>query len=662
MTPEGVAERIIRQHLVEGDMRPGEEIAIRIDHTLTQDASGTIADLQFEALGLPRVRNELAVSYVDHNMLQASFENADDHRFLRTFAARYGLLYSRPGNGICHQVQLERFSVPGKTLLGSDSHTPTSGGIGAIAIGAGGLDVAVAMAGEAFHLAMPRVVAVTLRGRMPAWVSAKDVILELLRRLTVKGGVGKIFEYRGPGLADLSVPERATVANMGAELGATTSIFPSDDVTLRYLRAQGRPDAWTKIAADEGASYDDEVLIDLDRLEPLIALPGRPDRVVPVRDVAGRPIEQVAIGSCTNSSYRDLLVVAKILEGQVVHPAVSLTVTPGSRQAFLMAEVSGAVENFIEAGARVLESACGPCIGMGQAPASGSGSLRSFNRNFTGRSGTADADLYLAGPEVCAAAAITGRITDPRDLGLPYPSIDAIPARYVIDDRMIVMPPADGSSVEILRGPNIRPLPVLGPLPDRVDGPVLIALGDDVTTDDILPAGAEVLPLRSNIPSISRFAFVRVDREFALRAKAAGQGIVVGGRNYGQGSAREHAALVPRYLGVAAILAVTFARIHRANLINFGVLPLTFADPADHALLTAGETVAIEGIRDAVGSGRELRIRRSGGDDVVVRAELTPREREIVLAGGLLNVVRTRVTGGMGPKTAGGADLATPAG
>jgi predicted aconitate hydratase len=659
MSEGAVARRVLRDHLVDGDLRAGSEIAIRIDQTLTQDATGTLADLQFEALGIDRVRCELAVSYVDHNMLQASFENADDHRFLRTFAAKHGLVYSRPGNGICHQVHLERFSSPGKTLLGADSHTPTSGGMGMIALGAGGLDIAVAMAGQPFHLTMPKIVGVTLLGRLPEWVSAKDVILELLRRLTVKGGVGKIFEYRGPGVATLSVPERATIANMGAELGATTSIFPSDDATLRYLRAQGRADAWREIVAAEDATYDEEIEIDLDRLEPLIALPGQPDRVVPVREVAGRPIEQVAIGSCTNSSYRDLLVVAKILEGQIVHPTVSFTVTPGSRQAFLMAEVSGAVENFIEAGARVLESSCGPCIGMGQAPASRSASLRSFNRNFRGRSGTADADVYLASPEVCAAAVITGCITDPRDLGRPCPSVEAIPAKYVIDDRMIVTPPPDGSKVEVLRGPNIAPLPQLGPLPDRIEGPVLIVTGDDVTTDDIMPAGAEILPLRSNIPSISRFAFVRLDREFPARARAAAQGIVVGGRNYGQGSAREHAALVPRYLGVAAVVAIGFARIHRANLVNFGVLPLTFADPADHGRLVQGEAITIDGIRTAIAGGRtELRVRRSGGDDVVVRVDLTSREREILLAGGLLSVVRSRVAGGMDTARKG---LVTPA-
>lgn len=651
----GVARRILRDHLVEGELRAGEEIAIRIDQTLTQDATGTLADLQFEALGLDHVQSELAVSYVDHNMLQSSFENADDHRFLRTFAARHGLVFSRPGNGICHQVHLERFAVPGKTLLGADSHTPTAGGMGSLAMGAGGLDIAVAMAGEPFHLRVPAVVAVTLRGRLGDWVTAKDVILELLRRLTVKGGVGKIFEYRGPGVATLSVPERATITNMGAELGATTSIFPSDEATLRYLRAQGRAGAWRELVADEGAAFDEEIEIDLSALEPLIALPGQPDRVVRVREVAGTPVEQVTIGSCTNSSYHDLLVVAKVLDGRVVDERVSLTVTPGSRQAFLMAETAGAVENFIEAGARVLESACGPCIGMGQAPASGSVSVRSFNRNFDGRSGTADAKVYLASPEVCAAAALTGEITDPRDLGIPHPDIEAIPQTYIVDDRMILRPPADGSAIEVLRGPNIAALPALGPLVERVDGPVLIALGDDVTTDDILPAGAQILPLRSNIPSISRFAFTRVDREFTARAKAAGQGVVVAGRNYGQGSSREHAALVPRYLGVAAVIAVSFARIHRSNLVNFGVLPLTFVTGTDRDRIAQGEPIAIEGVRDAVASGATtLHLRRSGGEDIALRLDLTAREREIVLAGGLLNSVRARV--GRTRKAAAAAD------
>jgi len=635
-----LAGKLIASHLVSGEPRAGSEIALRIDQTLTQDATGTLVDLQFEALGLPRVRNELAVSYVDHNMLQTGFESADDHRFLQTFAAKHGIVFSRPGNGICHQVHLERFAVPGKTLLGSDSHTPTAGGMGMLAIGAGGLDVAVAMAGAPFHLATPRILAVTLRGALRPWVSAKDVILELLRRLGVEGGIGRVLEYRGDGVLALSVTERATIANMGAELGATASVFPSDHQTRRYLEAQGRGDAWVALSADDGATYDEEVEIDLDHLEPLIALPHSPDNVVPVREVAGTPVQQVAIGSCTNSSYRDLLIVAKILEGRVVHPDVSLTVTPGSRQAYLMADVSGAIASFVGSGARILESACGPCIGMGQAPASGAVSLRSFNRNFQGRSGTPDARVYLASPEVCAAAAIAGAIVDPRDLGIPYPDIDAIPPRYVIDDRMIVPPAADPSSVTVARGPNIAPLPLFDPLPERLAGPVLIALGDDVTTDDILPAGAAILPLRSNIPAISRFAFSRVDRDFPARAREAGGGFVVASRNYGQGSSREHAALVPRYLGVVAVLALSFARIHRANLVNFGVLPLTFASPGDRERIAQGDALSIEGVRAALEAGRDELVARTGRGDIVVRHDLSARERAVVLAGGLLNATR----------------------
>ncbi|MEK7861223.1 MAG: aconitate hydratase [Chloroflexota bacterium] len=636
-----LAGKLIASHLTSGEPRAGSEIALRIDQTLTQDATGTLADLQFEALGLPRVRNELAVSYVDHSMLQTGFESADDHRFLQTFAAKHGIVFSRPGNGICHQVHLERFAAPGKTLLGSDSHTPTAGGMGMLAIGAGGLDVAVAMAGAPFHLPMPRILAVTLRGALRPWVSAKDVILELLRRLGVEGGIGRVLEYRGDGVLALSVPERATIANMGAELGATTSVFPSDQQTRRYLEAQGRGDAWVALSADDGATYDEEVEIDLDHLEPLIALPHSPDNVVPVREVAGTPVQQVAIGSCTNSSYRDLLVVAKILEGRVVHPDVSLTVTPGSRQAYLMADVSGAIESFVGSGARILESACGPCIGMGQAPASGAVSLRSFNRNFQGRSGTPDARVYLASPEVCAAAAIAGAIVDPRDLGIPYPDIDAIPPRYVIDDRMIVQPAADPSSVTVARGPNIAPLPLFDPLPQRLAGPVLIALGDDVTTADILPAGAAILPLRSNIPAISRFAFSRVARDFPARAREAGGGFVVAGRNYGQGSSREHAALVPRYLGIVAVLALSFARIHRANLVNFGILPLTFASAEDRARIAQGDALSIEGVRTALEAGRDELVVRTGRGDIVVRHDLSARERAVVLAGGLLNATRS---------------------
>ena len=636
-----VAERILAEHLIEGQLVPGCEIAIRIDHTLTQDATGTLAFLQFEALGIDRVRNELAVSYVDHNMLQTGFENADDHRFLQTAAAKFGALFSRPGNGICHQVHLERFAAPGKTLLGSDSHTPTSGGMGMLAIGAGGLDIAMAMAGEPFVLEMPIIVGVQLHGALAPMVSAKDIILELLRRVTVRGGRGRLFEYLGPGVDGLSVPERATITNMGAELGATTSIFPSDEQTRLYLRAQGREDVWRPLRAEALASYAEVLSIDLTRLEPMIALPHSPDHVVPIDTVAGTRIQQVAIGSCTNSSYRDLLIAAKILEGHTIDPSVSLVVSPGSRQAFLMAEREGVIDTFVRAGARILESACGPCIGMGQAPASGSVSLRSFNRNFRGRSGTPDAEVYLASPEVCAASALTGRISDPRELQ-DIPAVRSLPAAYRIDDSQIIAPPLAGAGeVTISRGPNIMPLPLFPPMPARVAGPLLMKVGDDVSTDDILPAGAEILPLRSNVPALARFAFRRLDPTFASRAAAAPGSFIVAGRNYGQGSSREHAAIVLRYLGVQAVIAASFARIHCANLVNFGILPLVFEDPEDLALLQVGDALLIERLADALVGDWPLQL-------VVPRLEtslrlqhqLSARQIAILAAGGLLNRAR----------------------
>ena len=638
--PGSVTEAILREHLVEGDLAPGTEIAIRIDHTLTQDATGTLAFLQFEALGIERVRNELAVSYVDHNMLQTGFESADDHRFLQSAAAKFGAHFSRPGNGICHQVHLERFAAPGKTLLGSDSHTPTAGGMGTLAIGAGGLDIAMAMAGEPFILEMPAVVGVRLDGSLGAMVSAKDVILELLRRLSVRGGRGRIFEYFGPGVDKLSVPERATITNMGAELGATTSIFPSDEQTRRYLRAQGREVVWRPFAAEAGASYAEEVIVDLTALGPMVALPHSPDHVVPIENVAGTPIQQVAIGSCTNSSYRDLLIAAKILEGRTVDPSVSLVVSPGSRQAFLMAEREGVIETFVRAGARILESACGPCIGMGQAPASGSASLRSFNRNFPGRSGTTDAGTYLASPEVCAASALTGRISDPRELQR-IPEVRAIPEAYLIDDSQIQVPAASGD-VAIVRGPNIMPLPTFDLLPTTVSGPLLIKLGDDVSTDDILPAGAEILPLRSNVPALARFAFRRLDPSFAVRAAAQPGSFIVAGRNYGQGSSREHAAIVLRYLGVRVVVAESFARIHAANLVNFGIVPLIFDDPRDLGLLKVGDMLAIEDVAGALAADPvRLRLEVSGLDrPVPLHHELSARQIAILQAGGLLNRVR----------------------
>lgn len=635
-----VAAQILREHLVSGELRPGAEIAITIDHTLTQDATGTLAYLQFEALGLERARNELALSYVDHNMLQTGYENADDHRFLQTAAAKFGVRFSRPGNGICHQVHLERFAAPGKTLLGSDSHTPTAGGMGMLAIGAGGLDVAMAMAGEPFILTMPSIVAVRLNGTLRPWVSAKDIILEVLRRLTVRGGRGKIFEYTGPGVQTLSVPERATITNMGAELGATTSLFPSDRQTLRYLEAQGRENVWRAIAAEADAEYDEEVTIELDGLGPMVALPHAPDRVVAVGEVAGTPVEQVAIGSCTNSSYHDLAIAAAILEHRTVHPSVSLVITPGSRQAFLMAEREGLIEIFLRAGARILESACGPCIGMGQAPASGSASLRSFNRNFAGRSGTADARVYLASPEVCAASALTGRISDPRDLPEAYPIIAAIPAAYVVDDTQIIVPGPIATG-EIVRGPNIAPLPTFDILPDRLSGPLLLKLGDDVSTDDIMPAGAKILPLRSNIPALSAFAFSSVDPTFAERARTQPSSFIIAGSNYGQGSSREHAAIVLRYLGVRAVIAKSFARIHATNLVNFGILPFTFADEADQARLLQGDVLDIQDLRTQLESGTPVLLTNAlGGMQLRLRHDLTARQREIVLAGGLLNHAR----------------------
>ena len=634
-----VTEAILQEHLVTGELIAGHEIAIRIDHTLTQDATGTLAWLQFEALGIQRVRNELAVSYVDHNMLQTGFENADDHRFLQTAAARFGAHFSRPGNGICHQVHLERFAAPGKTLLGSDSHTPTAGGMGMLAIGAGGLDVALAMAGEPFVLEMPTIVGVKLHGALTPMVSAKDVILELLRRVTVRGGRGRIFEYLGPGVETLSVPERATITNMGAELGATSSLFPSDEQTRRYLRAQGRELAWRALAAGDGAAYTEELHIDLGSLGPMVAMPHSPDHVVPIETVAGVPIQQIAIGSCTNSSYRDLLIAARILSGRTIDPRVSLVVSPGSRQAFLMAEREGVIETFVRAGARILESACGPCIGMGQAPASGSASLRSFNRNFRGRSGTSDADVYLASPEVCAASALTGRISDPRELR-DIPEVSSLPAAYRIDDSQILAPGPTGA-IDIIRGPNIKPLPLFGPLPLAIVGPLLLTLGDDVSTDDILPAGAEILPLRSNIPALARFTFRRVDPRFATRAAAAASGFIIGGRNYGQGSSREHAAIVLRHLGVQVVIAESFARIHVANLVNFGIVPLLFADPRDRELLEVGDTLSLGGIDAARAAGAPIKLDVARlPDPVLLRHELSSRQLEILEAGGLLNLAR----------------------
>lgn len=638
-----LAEKIISEHLVDGKMVPGEEIGIRIDQTLTQDATGTMSYLQFEAIGVPKVKTDLSVSYVDHNTLQTGFENADDHRFLQTIASKYGIYFSRPGNGICHQVNLERFGIPGKTLLGSDSHTPTGGGIGMLAIGAGGLDVAVAMAGGAFYMKMPKILKVNLKGKLSPWVSAKDVILEVLRILSVKGGVGRIIEYAGEGVKTLSVPERATITNMGAELGATTSVFPSDEVTRQFLEAQGRGRDWRPFAADPDAQYEREIEINLSELEPLIAQPHSPDNVVEVKKIAGLKVDQVSIGSCTNSSYKDLVTVAAILRGKTVHPDVSLSIAPGSRQVFEMIARSGALADLIKAGARILESACGPCIGMGQSPRSGGVSLRTFNRNFEGRSGTANAQVYLCSPEVAAAAAIKGVITDPRDLG-KYPVIE-MPDEFLVDDSMVLPPADDPDSVEVERGPNIKPLPIKGELPGELQGQVLLKVGDNITTDHIMPAGAKILPLRSNIPAIAEYVFSGVDATFSQRAREAGGGFVVGGHNYGQGSSREHAALAPMFLGLKAVLAKSFARIHWQNLVNFGIVPLIFVDEADYDAIDGGDQLVIPNVREAIRAGSELVVKNATkGTEFKVRHDLSPRQVEIMLAGGLLNYTKKKAS------------------
>jgi aconitate hydratase len=632
-----LAEKIIAEHLVAGEMSPGGEIALRVDQTLTQDATGTMAYLQFEAMGIPRVKTELSVSYVDHNMLQSGFENADDHRYLQTVAGKHGIYFSRPGNGICHQVHLERFGAPGKTLLGSDSHTPTSGGLGMLAIGAGGLDVAVAMAGGPFYLSMPVILGVRLTGSLQPWVSGKDVILEMLRRLTVKGGVGRVIEYFGPGVSTLAVPDRATITNMGAELGATTSLFPSDGQTHDFLKWQGREEAYRPLAADPDAQYAEVIEIDLTALEPMAAMPHSPDAVQPVAAFGDVEVQQVCIGSCTNSSYRDLAIAAAVLHGKTVHPGLSMTVTPGTKQVYEMIAASGALGDLIAAGARILESACGPCIGMGQAPASGTVSVRTFNRNFEGRSGTKDAQVYLVSPEVAAATALTGKLTDPRVLG-PLPTVREYLGKPRQDDNMIVPPPEDAAA-EVVRGPNIKPLPIHPGVPETLAGEVLLKVGDNITTDHIMPAGTKVLPLRSNIPAISEFVFERVDPTFASRARAAGGGVIIGGANYGQGSSREHAALAPMFLGVKAVIAKSFARIHLANLINFGILPLTFAEETDYDRIAQGMQVSIPDPHARLREGKPLEMVVEG-QPIPVQHALTPRQVEIVLAGGLLNYMK----------------------
>ena len=637
---KNLVRKIFETHLATGRLVPHEDIAISVDQTLTQDATGTMAYLQFEALGIPRVRTKFSISYVDHNMLQTGFENADDHRFLQTFAAKYGIFFSKPGNGICHQVHLERFAKPGEILLGSDSHTPNAGAMGMIAIGVGGLDVALAMGGEPYYLQMPQIVSVSLKGKLPPWVASKDIMLELLRRLTVRGGVGKIFEFGGPGVRTLSIPERATIANLGAELGATTTIFPSDARTLEFLKAQGRKKDWIPLEPDKVAEYDQAIEIDLRELEPLIAQPSSPDNVRSVREVAGRAVKQVCIGSCNNSSYLDLMSVAKILKGKKIHPEVNLTITPGSKQVFEMIARNGTLADLISAGARILESACGPCIGMGQAPPSHAISIRTMNRNFPGRSGTPEDQVYLASPYVATACALKGSITDPRKL-FPRPPRVPMPQKFLIDDNLILTPSSKPEKVVIERGPNIKPLPTRGPLEDHLEGTVILKVGDNITTDHILPAGARVLPLRSNIPAISKHLFERLDPDFFKKAKELGGGFVVGGENYGQGSSREHAALAPMYLGIKAILTKSYARIHHSNLINFGVLPLTFKDPEEFQRIMQGDQLRIVQLRKGLQEEGLLQIENLTQQRIFeVSHGLNSREREILLAGGLLNYTR----------------------
>ncbi len=635
-----ITEKLIREHLVAGEINKGNEIGIKIDQTLTQDATGTMAYLQLETLGIRKVKTELSVSYVDHNTLQNSFENADDHRYLQSVAARYGIYFSRPGNGICHQVHLERFCKPGKTLLGSDSHTPTAGAMGMLAMGAGGLDVAVAMAGSPFYLKMPAVVKIELTGKLSPWCSAKDVILDILKRLTVKGGVGKILEYGGPGVKSLSLTERATITNMGAELGATTSIFPSDENTREFLRAQGREADWQPLSADENAWFDETIHIDLSKIVPLAAAPHSPDNVIPVTELGNVKVNQVAIGSCTNSSYSDLMLVAAILKGKIIHPDLSLVLAPGSRQVMEMLARNGALADIIKAGARIMEAACGPCIGMGQSPPSGGVSVRTFNRNFAGRSGTKDAGIYITGPAVAAVSALKGFIADPRELG-PLPAIE-IPDHFIADDGMIIVPPADGGDTEIIRGPNIKPLSVFPKIPREIKGPVILKVGDNITTDDIMPAGSKVLPLRSNIPAISRYVFSPVDTDFAARAVARNGGIVVGRENYGQGSSREHAALAPRYLGIIAVLARSFARIHHDNLVNFGILPLIIGEESDYDELARDDVLFIPDVSDGLRKGAFRLFNETGKKEYSLKHNLSQRQKEIIAAGGLLNYTRNK--------------------
>lgn len=636
-----LAQKLIKAHLVEGEMKVGSEIGLKIDQTLTQDATGTMAYLEFEAMGVDRVRTERSVAYIDHNTLQTGFENADDHRFIQTVAKKHGIYYSRPGNGICHQVHLERFGIPGKTLIGSDSHTPTGGGICMLAMGAGGLDVAVAMGGGTYYITMPKMTRINLTGMLKPWVSAKDIILEVLRIMSVKGGVGKIIEYGGDGVKTLSVPERATITNMGAELGATTSIFPSDEITLAFLKAQGRENDWTEILPDADAEYDEIINIDLGSLKPMAAMPHMPDNVKTAEDIGKIKVDQVCIGSCTNSSYMDMMKVASILKGKTVCPTVSLSIAPGSKQVLNMLALNGALSDMINAGARILESACGPCIGMGQSPNSAGVSLRTFNRNFEGRSGTADAGVYLVSPEVAAASALTGYLTDPRELG-DAPVVE-MPEKFIVNDNMIEPPasPEEAKDVEVLRGPNIKPFPSSEPLPQNIEAKVLLKVGDNITTDHIMPAGAKILPFRSNIPHLSQFCFASCDKDFPARCKAEGKGFIIGGTNYGQGSSREHAALVPLYLGIKAVITKSFARIHVANLINAGILPFTFKNESDYDKIAEGDTLKLADIRDCVENAKPVVLKNiSKNEEYELCGEFSQRQKDILLAGGLLDYTR----------------------
>lgn len=632
--------KVLEIHLVEGELKKDQEIEILIDTTLTQDATGTLAYLQFEAIGLPKVQTELSVSYVDHNTLQANSRNMDDHLYLQSVANKFGIYYSRPGNGICHQVHLERFAKPGYTLLGSDSHTPTAGGMGMLAIGAGGLDVACAMAGESFFMNVPKIIGVELTGKLDNWVSAKDIILQLLKIKSVKGGIGAVFEYFGPGVKTLSVPERASITNMGAELGATTSIFPADDITLDFLKRQGRESDYVEITADEGAEYDEVIEIDLNKLVPLAAQPHSPDNVVAVSQIEDIVVNQVAIGSCTNSSYRDLWIAGKILEGKTIAKNVSLLISPGSRQVFSMISRDGTLTKLIDAGARILESACGPCIGMGQAPNSKGVSVRTFNRNFKGRSGTIDAKVYLVSTETAAVSALDGSITDPRrlkDIGT-----FEHPEKYVIDDRMIIPPSFKPEQIKIQRGPGIKPLPEMKPLPEDIKAEIIIKVEDNVTTDHIMPAGAAVLPYRSDIPKISEFVFSQIDPEFYNNAKKANAGIIVGGDNYGQGSSREHAAIAPRYLGIICVIAKSFARIHKANLINFGILPLTFTNQKDYKIMNHGGMIKLPNIRKSLKETSDIKA-IINKQEITLKAELSEKDIEILLAGGKLSYIKNKL-------------------